>query len=107
MLIFLFLWDKFNQFDSLKKLLLGVVGIITWLVISATVEIPNRQKIEKYSMGIYLFHLPVLFMMLKIIPLDTVSSVIVVFVLFVLGFVSSILLQNAFTKFKAEKLIGL
>lgn len=107
MLIFLFLWDKYDQYYSLRKLLLGVVGVITWLALSVIVEIPNRRQIEQYSMGIYLFHLPVIYVLLEIIPLDTVNSVIVVFVLFVLGFISSIILQIVFTKFKAEKLIGL
>lgn len=101
-----------NSNSIFYRNLVGVFGCGFWLCLCQAIS-KCRGKldavfnfIDGYSMGIYLFHPPIIYLLLGMTSVSNMPIVVMILVLFVVGFVGSVFTTFALRKIKLQKLIG-
>lgn len=101
-----------DDYGNIYRNLLGLFGSGFWLCLCQAIS-KCRGKldsvfnfIDRYSMGIYLFHPSIIYLLLGMTKVSNMSTVAVILVLFVVGLAGSVFITFALRKIKLQKLIG-
>lgn len=106
-LLFTYVFCTGIQCGTFLKSIIAFLGCFAWTGIATNVR--NNKVlsfIDKYGMGIYLFHFPIIYLMLDYLSRFKISVSISITMLVVLSLISSIVLTNIVRKLHIEFLIG-
>lgn len=105
--LFIFAFCTRIQYGIFLKSTIAFLGCFAWAGIAANVR-KNKMLtyIDQYGMGIYLFHFPIIYLVLYYLSRFNVSVSISITMLVVLSLISSIVLTNIVRKLHIEFLIG-
>jgi surface polysaccharide O-acyltransferase-like enzyme len=101
-----------DDYGNIYRNLLGLFGSGFWLCLCQGIS-KCRGKVDAvlnfidiYSMGIYLFHLPIIYLLLGTTKVSNMPTIALILVLFIVGLVGSVFITFLLRKIKLQKLIG-
>lgn len=94
--------------NAFCKILTAILGCIGWFGLSKSIKMDGRicDKAESFSMAIYLFHLPIIYMLLGLTKIGSWFPYAVVLYLFIAAIVISVLLAIVLRKLRWNILLG-
>lgn len=94
--------------NTFYKIVIAILGCIGWFGISKNIKMGRSlcDKAESYSMAIYLFHLPVIYMVLGLTEIGSLFPYAVVLFLFIVALVISVILAGVLRKLRWNILLG-
>ncbi len=89
------------------KIMVALLGICTWSCINHKLILNPECFVGKFSMGIYLLHLPVIYVFLHALPIELLTPTIVMAINFKFSILVSVITQKILKSIKCSFLIGI